>query len=130
VEKDMTKGLTWARKVALQGDLKYQKWLATIYDKGDGVARDKVEAANWYRLAANQGDTHAQRTIGLMCASGEQIKKDPVEALKWLTLCGDNSDQVATLRQNLELGMSTNQMQDVKQAVRRFLRVQQKKETP
>ena len=128
VEKDMTEAIKWARKVGEQGDLKYQTLLATMYDNGDGVGQDKSEAANWYRRAANQGDAHSQKVLGLMCASGDGIEKSPVEALKWLTLCGDKSAQVAKLRRNVELGMSDDQIEEVKRAVQKYLRLQARRQ--
>ena len=123
VEKDIPEAVKWARAVADQGDSQYQTMLGNMYYQGDGVPQNKSEAAHWYRLAANQGNANAQTMFGVMCANGEGVEKNPGEALKWLTLSGDNRIQVDKLRQNLELNMSTDQIQAVRLAVKKFLRL-------
>jgi TPR repeat protein/membrane associated rhomboid family serine protease len=129
VEKSVTEAVNWARKAGNQGDVDYEKMLAAMYDTGKGVDRSKPEAANWYRQAANQGDANSQKALGLMYANGDGIEKNPIEALKWLALCGDNSIEVSKLRQDLETGMSADQIQTANRLVKKFLQVLGKRQT-
>jgi hypothetical protein len=47
-----------------------QSHLGVMYDRGLGVAQDRVQAVRWYTLAAQQGEPVAQFNLALMYSSG------------------------------------------------------------
>lgn len=54
VEKDLAKALYWTQRAAEHGDRDGQYNLATLYENGEGVAKNTDEAKRWYLLAAQQ----------------------------------------------------------------------------
>lgn len=54
VEKDLAKALYWTQRAAEHGDRDGQYNLATLYENGEGVAKNMDEAKRWYLLAAQQ----------------------------------------------------------------------------
>jgi TPR repeat protein len=71
------------RAKAEAGDADSENQLARRYEKGEGVAKDKVEAVKWYRKAAEQNNAKAQNSLGVCYNNGEGVSKDLVEAVKW-----------------------------------------------
>ena len=63
------------RSAAENGNASAQCKLGAMYNKGQGVVRDKAEAVKWYRLAANQGNAAAQDTLGYMYQYGWGVAK-------------------------------------------------------
>ncbi len=51
--------------------------LATVYDRGEGVAEDKAKAATYYRSAANKGSIAASLALGVLYEYGFGVNKDP-----------------------------------------------------
>ncbi len=69
--------------LAQQGNAAAQFNLAALYEKGSGVAQDRVEAARWNLAAAKQGDLDAQLKIASLSEEGTGVAKDPDAARKW-----------------------------------------------
>lgn len=67
---------------AAQGDDIAQYMLALMYEKGEGVPKDKKEAAKWYHKAAEQGNAIAQCNLALMYKKGEGVQQDKKEAIE------------------------------------------------
>ena len=59
-------------------------YLSLMYDKGDGVAQDRVKSVEWLRRSAEQGLDVAQANLGIMYCQGFQVRQDMAEGLKWL----------------------------------------------
>ena len=53
------------RRLALQGSVPAQRWVALMLDYGEGVPKDQALAARWYRTAAEQGDAQSQNNLGV-----------------------------------------------------------------
>lgn len=76
--------VAYYRKAALQGDAAGQYGLGSMFDKGEGVARDAVEALGWYRLAAEQDYLPAVQAIAWAYLSGTPaVAADASEAKRW-----------------------------------------------
>jgi len=75
--------VTWARKAALQGNVRAALYLGRIYDFGEGVPEDDEAAVKWYRKAAEGGDAQAQFNLGSMYRYGLGVEQDDEEAFKW-----------------------------------------------
>ena len=76
-------------KQAEKGDAEAQFNLGLLYDRGQGVPKDKSEALRWYRLAAMQGDAFAQNALGDNYWEGTGVPKDDREAVRWWRLAAD-----------------------------------------
>lgn len=72
---------------AEKGDANLQLLVGSMYDYGQGVAKDKKEALKWYLMAARQGSGRGQYAAGtLLARGGDGLQSNLVEAYKWLTL--------------------------------------------
>jgi uncharacterized protein len=77
------------RVLAERGDAVCQEIVATMYLRGEGVARDDVAAFNWFRLAAAQARTDAQFQLGVMYRDGLGVPRDGRLALHWFLAAAD-----------------------------------------
>ncbi|MCS5566326.1 MAG: sel1 repeat family protein [Methylococcales bacterium] len=80
---------------ALKGDSIAQYYMAQMYRKGDGVAKDEKEALRWYRKAAAQKNRLAQYNLGWMYDTGEGVEANPEEAIDWYGEAAKQGDQYA-----------------------------------
>lgn len=55
--------------------------LATLYARGDGVAKDYSSAQEWYYKAALEGNTEARSELAQLWASGNGVERSPEKAL-------------------------------------------------
>ena len=58
---------------AEQGHAESQYVLSTMYDAGQGLARDDAQAALWERRAAEQGHAYAQANLSFRCYSAHDF---------------------------------------------------------
>ena len=63
VEKDLKRAAEWYRKGVRLADPESQYCLGRLYEKGEGVAKDKQEALLLYRLAAAGGSEDAKKRL-------------------------------------------------------------------
>ncbi len=63
--------------------------LGKMYDKGEGVEKDKALALSWYRKAANQGYAEAQLLLGIMYDQGVGVNQDYNQAILWYRKAAD-----------------------------------------
>ncbi|MBB4004872.1 SEL1-like repeat protein [Aurantimonas endophytica] len=73
----------WFARSADRGFAPAQYSLGTLYEKGNGVARDTVAARDWYLKAAEQGNVRAMHNLAVLFATGVDGKSDPVLAARW-----------------------------------------------
>ena len=71
------------------GDPEAQYQLASLYLKGEGVARDPKRAVPWLVLAANKGHYRAQAILGRIMFYGEHGTRQRAAGLMWLTVACD-----------------------------------------
>ena len=69
--------------LAEQSHSEAQSFLALMYSKGFGVAKDDAKAASWWLLAAEQGEAWVQVELGNLYESGEGVARDYVMAMMW-----------------------------------------------
>ncbi len=66
-------------------------YLAFVYRRGRGVARDDAEAARHLRRACDGGDAYSCRFLGFLAESGQGVARDDAEAARLYRLgCGFN----------------------------------------
>lgn len=78
-------GSTDWRKLADQGDVNAQVWLAHALIRG----KKMDEAIGWMRRAAEKGHPEGQTLLGMTYFSGQGVDKNPREAVKWLRLAAE-----------------------------------------
>ena len=76
-------GVAAMRDAAHAGDARAQNHLGTLYEDGEGVARDFDRAAFWYRKAAEQGHPSGQLNLGRMFRGGMGVRRDERRAAAW-----------------------------------------------
>ena len=54
-----------------------------MYEKGDGVEKNKEKAVKWYRKGAKRGDANAQYNLGRMYEKGDGVEKNKEKAVEW-----------------------------------------------
>lgn len=85
-------------KLAKNGDIMAQFFLAGKYYYGYGVPKNYSEAMKWYRKAANQGYADAQRSLGRMYHLGQGVPQNYAEAMKWYKKAADQGNVLAQAR--------------------------------
>ncbi len=75
--------------LARDGDVRAQRNLGYLYEKGKGVPQDHVEAVSWYRKAAENSDAKAQFNLAIMYFNGEGIVRNYRQAATWLRKAAD-----------------------------------------
>lgn len=94
-DNDFLTALRIFKKYATQGDVKAQRFLGEMYDKGRGVQQDYNNALYWYLRAAAQNDAHSQYRIGLKYANGHGVQKNDKHAYAWFAMAFDNGYEPA-----------------------------------
>ena len=83
--QDYTKAMRLLEPLADAGDPVAQYYVAHMYEKGDGVAKDTAKTLGWYRRSAEQGYARAQYKLAIGYARGwPGLEKDEAEARRWL----------------------------------------------
>ncbi len=75
--------------LARDGDVRAQRNLGYLYERGKGVPQDHAEAVSWYRKAADQGDVKARFNLAIMYYNGEGVVRNYREAAAWLRKAAD-----------------------------------------
>ncbi len=65
------------------GDSRAQLGLASLYDLGQGVARNPATAYRWYRRAAEAGVAVAEFNVAVMRDTGDGVPRDTADAALW-----------------------------------------------
>src|SRR3972149_3959603 len=81
--------------LAEKGDVRAQRGMGKMYEKGRGVDRDFATALKWYRPAAEKGDAESQYRLAVGYAYGMGIKKDEAAAAIWLQKAAANGQKRA-----------------------------------
>ncbi len=69
--------------------------LASLYQRGEGVARNLERAAELYAVAARAGDAEAQFNLANMYLLGEGVEPDEAWALTWYRAAADQGHALA-----------------------------------
>lgn len=100
---------SWFEKAANMGNMKAQRSLGIIYEKGMAGESDESKAFEYYKLAADQGDVEAQLKTGLFYKQNGNT----IEAMRYLiTAAHNNSSQaqsIITYVSNKELNAAKNE---------------------
>lgn len=121
VEKDYLLARKWFRRSAEQGWANAYYKLGMLYRKGLGVRSNNVSAAFWYRIGAERGDTNAQKDLGILYALGEGVDRNLLFAHMWTNIAARNgSNRSAEIRNELEKGMSEDEIQKAKTLANEF----------
>ena len=72
------------RKAAEMGDKDAAYYLASVYERGDGVAINEQEAVRWFKAAADHGSAEALNDLAWAFATGPAVR-NPQAALEYAT---------------------------------------------
>jgi S1-C subfamily serine protease len=98
-------------RAASLGNVDAFYFVAAMYFKGRGVAKDVVVSAKFMLRGAEQGDAVAQNAVAIMYENGQGVSRDYVQALKWHNLAAANGEQVfIQMRDELEARLSPSQV--------------------
>jgi len=92
---DYDKALRIWRPLAEKGDVRAQRGMGKMYEKGRGVERDFATALKWYRPAAEKGDAESQYRLSVGYGYGLGVKKDEAKAIEWLRKAAENGQKRA-----------------------------------
>jgi hypothetical protein len=82
--------------LAEKGDVRSQRGMGKLYEKGRGVERDFATAFKWYRPAAEKGDAESQYRLSVGYGYGlGGVKKDEAKAMEWLRKAAENGQKRA-----------------------------------
>ena len=80
------------RRAADKGYAAAMNGIGSMYEYGEGVARDERQAAAWYRRAADKGYATAMYNLGVMYARGKGVARDDAQAIQWYRRAADKGD--------------------------------------
>jgi TPR repeat protein len=87
VPKDLTEAVKWYQLAAVNGDVRAQYTLGTLYQfPKHGLTSDYRKAITFYKSAAEQGHSNAQRNLGIMYWKGLGITKNLISAYVWTNM--------------------------------------------
>jgi hypothetical protein len=92
---DYDKALHIWKPLAEKGDVRAQRGMGKMYEKGRGVDRDFATALKWYRPAAEKGDAESQYRLSVGYGYGMGIEKDEAKAMEWLRKAAENGQKRA-----------------------------------
>jgi len=94
--------------LAEKGDVRAQRGMGKLYEKGRGVERDFATALKWYRPAAEKGDAESQYRLSVGYGYGLGVKKNEAKAMEWLRKAAENGQKRAqrSLAKGYEDGMN------------------------
>lgn len=96
--------------------------------KAIGVSRDIDEAIRHFEESAHVGDTLAQFCLAHLSLTDKFVERDHSKSLYWATLSAATGlKQAETLRDQLELELSKNEVRSVQAAARAFFEQQHNK---
>ena len=81
--------------LAEKGDVRAQRGMGKLYEKGRGVERDFATALKWYRPAAEKGDAESQYRLSVGYGYGLGVKKNEAKAMEWLRKAAENGQKRA-----------------------------------
>lgn len=81
--------------LAEKGDVRAQRGMGKMYEKGRGVERDFATALKWYRPAAEKGDAESQYRLSVGYGYGLGVKQDEAKAMEWLRKAAENGQKRA-----------------------------------
>ena len=81
--------------LAEKGDVRAQRGMGKMYEKGRGVDRDFATAIKWYRPAAAKGDAESQYRLSVGYGYGLGVKKNEAKAMEWLRKAAENGQKRA-----------------------------------
>jgi hypothetical protein len=139
---EQEQALIWYRKAALLGNVAAQtkagNALLWRYDMTPSKKPEArvigAEAIKWIAMAAHQNDRPAQATLAELFLRGKLVKLDYCEAYKWgeLAMVGGKQDMAyfsgKATRDSAILKMTTEQVEDARQRVAKFVPITPKPE--
>ena len=81
--------------LAEKGDVKAQRGMGKMYEKGKGVERDFTTALEVVSPAAEKGDAESQYRLSVGYGYGLGVKKDEAKAMEWLRKAAENGQKRA-----------------------------------
>lgn len=90
VKQNYPEAIVWYQRAAAQGEAISQYRLATLFERGIGVARDQSQARIWYQQAADQGNLKAMHNLAVLTTNApEGASPDYATAAKLFTKAAD-----------------------------------------
>ena len=80
---DRAGGISRWRTAAEAGSTQAMRYLAQVYDSGQGVGVDREQARGWLERAASAGDATAMLELGVICELGSGQPRDLAQARAW-----------------------------------------------
>jgi len=88
---DYREALRIFRPLAERGNAEAQYYLGLMYEKGNGVSKDKERMRTWYTRAADGGHAKAQYKLAVGYAFGlGGVAQSDEDAVKWLKQSAEN----------------------------------------
>jgi len=89
--KEYQEAAQWLRPWAEKGQVEAQYRLGTLYENGQGIAKNLEDAKKWYREAAAQGHVRARRRLEALEGKSTRDGSETV-AIKWYLDLAEQGD--------------------------------------
>jgi hypothetical protein len=87
-------------QAAAHGHAAAQYYLGMMYEKGEGVPKDRMVALRWYTQSATNGYEEAAATLGNIYSDGLVVKQDYAEAYVWFSVAAARHHPLAEVFRN------------------------------
>ena len=104
------------------GDPEAQYDIGSMYEKGNGVAKDKAKAFEWYLKSAKQGNDKSAYEVGFAYLRGIGVGKNEEKALKWLNAAAEYNNVRAFYFLGTMYEKGNGVPQDLEKALRWYTR--------
>ncbi len=95
--KNISLGLQWYRRAALQGYAPAQARLASAYLSGLGVPKNEARALKWLRRATAQKYAPAEGLLGGLYLSGLGVPMNPHRGVHWIRLAARQGNAASAM---------------------------------
>lgn len=113
---DYVTAMTIFKQLAIDGDALSQLYVGSMYERGEGVAKDEARAVRWYLKSAEQGNVDAQMNLAEMYSHGAGIDRDDVQAYVWCSLAAEQGEPSAVgSLASLRMRMTPHQILEAEQ---------------
>jgi len=104
------------------GDAEAQYDIGSMYEKGNGVAKDSAKAFEWYLKSAKQGYDKGAYEVGHSYLRGVGVEQNYDKALKWLNAAAEHNNVRAFYYLGTMYEKGSGVTQDLDKALRWYTR--------
>jgi len=89
-QDNLVQAARWIEAAAVEGHLEAQYLIASLYERGIGVTKERNTAIVWYERSASSGHMTAMYNLGVLLADTATSSQDYVRSAFWFAKAAEN----------------------------------------